>query len=234
VCLNTTGGFITTPTNWNIVGSVTTGTNVTTGVYWRRAASDNQFGSSVVVTHSTFRRTSAVSMVIRGGSTSVDPYGAKSASTSDVTASAALTITDANTLLVSLLGYRTGALSWPITDPDWVEDNAADGGGTNTGARCGHRTSLVNAGAYSAETLWDGSAFTNADCFTVAITSAGASTVFGSISAALPGITVSIVGTSYFPAPPDFNQITDTYTDLNRVTLQETTRDTFREFSRES
>jgi hypothetical protein len=172
VGIDTDSGTIDTPSGWTAVGNASTTSNITSRMFWARAASDNQFGSTVNVTHSAFRRTSAVSTVVRGGSTTVDPYGAKGTTTTDLTKSPALTITGSRTLLVAAILYRTGGLTWPMSDSDWADDNSADGGGTNTGGRVGHRTSYLQAMSYPGETLWDGSSFNNADCWALAVESA--------------------------------------------------------------
>src|SRR5688572_7222156 len=174
VATNATGNSIDTPTGFTPVDVASGTSNVTTRMFWKRIASDNELGATVDVTHSTFRRTSAVSQVVRDGSTTVDPYGANSSSTTDNTSTLNATVTGDDTLMIAQVGYRTGGLSWPITDADWAEDDFADGGGTNTGARSGHRTVLVDTGSYTGESIWNGSSFTNADLWQLFIESEAA------------------------------------------------------------
>ena len=175
VVLNVTTptGFITEPLNWHALAAEPATSNATTRAFWARAVSDNQFGAAVTVTHSTFRRTSAASIVVRGGHAVNDPYGGpEGTSGTMVTAAEVNPIAAADTLLVALIGYRTGGRTWPITDADWTEDDAADGGSTNTGARAGHRTSLIPAGAFTQETLWVDGSGNNGNCWTLAVESA--------------------------------------------------------------
>lgn len=170
VGINTNSGTINTPAGWTQIGTTSQTSNINTAVFWRRAASDNEFGSTLNVTHSSFRRTSAVSAVVRGGSASVDPYGAMDDTIVPPVDAPDLTITGADTLLLALLAYRNTA-TFTISDADWVEDDFADPGTNDTSARIAHRTSLVPAGAYTGEEVWT-SGFNSHNCWGVAIESA--------------------------------------------------------------
>lgn len=169
VAINQATGTIDTPSGWTAFANATTGANVTSRAFWRRAPSGGA-GESVTISHSGSRRTSGVSAVVRDGG---DPYmTARSSSGGTVATNESLSIAGDSALMVAMVGYRTGGMEWAAQGL-WSEEDAADGGGTNTGARVAVRSENPS-GSFSAETVWtNAGSFTNWDLYAIAFDSAG-------------------------------------------------------------
>lgn len=161
VAINQGSGTIDTPADWTAFGDATTGANVTSRTFWRRAP-EGGAGASVSVSHSGSRRTSAVSAAVRG---TADPIVAARTSSGGTVATAALTLVDDGSLVLALVGYRTGGMTWTPT-AGWRQRAAFDGGGTNTGARLAQRRELAPAGELASENVW-ATSFTNWDLYTL-------------------------------------------------------------------
>ena len=161
VCLNQATATIDAPDGWAALGDATTGSNLTSRAFWRRAP-EGGAGPSVSVSHSSNRRTSAVAAAVRG---SGDPVVEAKTSAGGTVSTSAVTLGEDGSLVLALVGYRTGGMTWTPT-AGWRQRAAYDGGGTNTGARLAQRRELATAGELASENVW-ATSFTNWDLYTL-------------------------------------------------------------------
>lgn len=169
ICQNQTAGVTTTPAGWAALPKPDSAANITSATFWRRASVGAGAGS-VNVVHSGSRRTSAVSAVVRDAE---DPYSAQDSSgtsAGDPAFAPATTITGDDTLLIAVLGYRNGGDTWTLLN-SWAELDAADGGGTNTGARIAEAPALVDAGAFPETDVWEPTGTNTYDLWLIALES---------------------------------------------------------------
>lgn len=161
VCTNQASNTIDTPEDWTALDDATTGNNLTSRAFWLRAP-EGGAGPSVSVSHSGNRRTSAVSVAVRGTG---DPIAETNTSAGSPVSSSAITLGEDGSLVLAMVGYRTGGMTWTV-QPGWRHRAAYDGGGTNTGARVAQRRELAPTGELASEAVWTTS-FTNWDLYTL-------------------------------------------------------------------